>query len=84
MKILGKNDTGQIDDHTTRCFLDYTYFRDYYKIIVIDLIKQQAINFGPKAIQKISFTANLDRAGNTIIYFILEAGSVKVLQNGML
>ena len=26
----------------------------------------------PKAIQQINFTANLDRAGNTRIYFILE------------
>ena len=50
MKILEKIDTGQRDDYTTGCFLDYTYFRDYYKMIAIDLSKQQAINFDPKAI----------------------------------
>ena len=50
MKILEKIDTGQRDDYTTGCLLDYTYFRDYQKMIAIDLSKQQAINFDPKAI----------------------------------
>ena len=80
MKILEKIDTGQIDDYTSGCFLDYTYFRDYYKMIAIDLSKQQAINFDPKAIQQINFTANLDRAGNTRIYFILEEAKETVLE----
>ena len=31
--------TGQEDDYATRCFLDYPYFKDSYKIIVIDLSK---------------------------------------------
>ena len=25
------------DDYTTGCLLDYNYFKDYYKIITIDL-----------------------------------------------
>ena len=37
-----------------------------------DLSKQQALDAHPKAIQQINFTANLDRAGNTRLYFILE------------
>ena len=41
-------------------------------MIAIDLSKQQALDADPKAIQQINFTANLDRAGNTRIYFILE------------
>ena len=80
MKILEKIDTGQRDDYTTGCFLDYTYFRDYYKMITIDLSKQQAVNFDPKAIQQINFTANLDRTGNTRIYFILEEAKETVLE----
>ena len=64
--------TGQGDDYTTGCLLDYTYFKKYYKMIAIDLSKQQALDADPKAIQQINFTANLDRAGNTRIYFILE------------
>ena len=44
----------------------------YYKIITIDLSKQKALDADPKAIQQISFTANLDRDGNTRFHFILE------------
>ena len=79
---------GQGDDYKTGCFLDHTYFKKYYKVIAIDLSKQQALNADPKAIQQINFTANLSEA-NTRIYFILEEtkknifefsqGTVKVL-----
>ena len=52
--------------------LDYIYFKNHYKIIAVDLSKQQALDADPKSIQQINFRANLDRAGNTRIYFILE------------
>ena len=48
-------------------------------MIAIDLSKQQALDADPKAIQQINFTANLDRAGNTRIYFILEEVKETVL-----
>ena len=64
--------TGQGDDYTTGCLLDYIYFKNYCKMIAVDLSKQQVPDADPKAIQQINFTANLDRAGNTRIYFILE------------
>ena len=41
-------------------------------MIAIDLSKQQALDSDPKAIQQISFTANLDRAGNTRLYLFLK------------
>ena len=41
-------------------------------MIVVDLSKQQALDADPRAIQQINFTANLDRAGSTRIYLILE------------
>ena len=63
---------GQGDDYTTGCLLDYTYFKEYYKMITVDLSNQQALDADPKAIQQINFTTNLDRAGNTRLYFILE------------
>ena len=50
--------TGQGDDYSTGCLLDYTYFKSYYKLIPIDLSKQQALDADPKAIQQIIFTAN--------------------------
>ena len=70
--------TGQGDYYKTGCLLDYIYFKNYYKIIVVDLSKQ-ALDADPKAIQQINFTANLDRAGNTRIYFILEEAKETVL-----
>ena len=46
----------------------------------VDLSKQQILNNGdPGAIQQIPFTANLDRAGNTRIYFILEEAKETIL-----
>ena len=39
---------GQIDDYTTDCLLDYNYFNNYYKMIAIDLSKQQAFDADPK------------------------------------
>ena len=71
--------TGQGDDYTTGCLLDYLYFMDTYKIIAVDLIKQQALDADPRAIQQINFTANLDRAGNTRVYFILEEAKQTIL-----
>ena len=41
-------------------------------MIAVDLSKQQALDADPRAIQQINFTANLDRAGNTRVYFILK------------
>ena len=80
---------GQGDDYTTGCLLDYPYFTDTYKMIAVALSKQQALDADPRAIQQINFTANLDRARNTRVYFILEEvketildfsqGTVKVL-----
>ena len=64
--------TGQGGDYTTGCLLDYSYFMDTYKMIAVDLSKQQALDADPREIQQINFTANLDKAGNTRVYFILE------------
>ena len=63
---------GQEDDYTTGCLLDYSYFKSHYKMIAIDLSKQQALYADPRAFQQINFTANLDRAGNTTMFFIIE------------
>ena len=71
--------TGQGDDYTTGCLLDYPYFVDTYKMIAVDLSKQQALDADPRAIQQINFTANLDRAGNTRVYFFLEEAKETVL-----
>ena len=41
-------------------------------MIAIDLRKQQVFDADPRAIQQINFTANLDRDGNTTVFFIIE------------
>ena len=48
-------------------------------MIAIDLSKQQALDGDPRAIQQINFTANLDRAGNTTMFFITEEAKETVL-----
>ena len=92
-KVTYKNITkiaiGKEDDYTAGCLLDYTYFRDNYKMIALDLSRQTALAADPRAIQQINFTANLDRPGHTRVYFIFEEseetklnfaqGTVKVL-----
>ena len=70
---------GQGDDDTTGCLLDYPYFKKHYKMIATDLSKQQALDADTRAIQQIDFTANLDRAGNTTMFFIIEKAKGTVL-----
>ena len=72
--------TGQGDDYTTGCWLDYAYLRDFYKMIAIDLSKQQELDADPKAIQQINFTENLDRAGNTRIFNTVSDFSQRTLK----
>ena len=76
----------QVDDYTTGCLLDYSYFKENYKLIAIDLSKQQELDADPRAIRQINFRANLDSA--TMFFIIEEAketvfefsqGTVKVL-----
>ena len=71
--------TGQGDKYTSGCLLDYQYFKVYYKMIAVDLSKQQALDADPRAIQQINFTANLNRAGNARFYFILEEAKETIL-----
>ena len=48
-------------------------------MIAVALSKQQALDADPRAIQQINFTANLDRACNTRIYFILKEAKETIL-----
>ena len=71
--------TGQGDDYTTSCLMDYSYFKDHCKMIAIDLSKQQALDADPRAIQQINFTESLDRNGNTSMFVIIEETKETVL-----
>ena len=76
---IRKNTTGKGDDYTTACLLNYSYFKENYKIIATDLRKQQALDADPRAILQINFTGNLERAGNTTMLFIIEQPKETVL-----
>ena len=76
---IRKTATGQGDDYTTGGLLDYSYFKENYKMIVIDLSKQQALDADPRAIQQINFTANLDRAEGVTMFFVIEEAKETVL-----
>ena len=81
--------TGKGDDYTAGCLLNYYYFKENYKMIAIDLSKQHALDADPRSLQQVNFTANLDRARNKTMFFIIEKvketifefsqGTVKVL-----
>ena len=36
--------TGQVDDYTIGCLLEYQYFKDHYNLIAIDLSKQKELD----------------------------------------
>ena len=69
--------TDQGDDYTTGCVLDNNYFNNYYKMLAIDLSKQQALDADPKEIQQINFTKNLEN--QSVILFIIEEVKETVL-----
>ena len=53
--------------------LDYPYFTEHYKMIAIDLSKQQVLDADSKVIQQINLSESLDRDGNTMFFIIQEA-----------
>ena len=70
-----KISTGQGDDYTTACLLDFAYFKNNYRLIAADLSKQKALDVDSRAIQQIIFTGKIKtEVANTrvIIYYILE------------
>ena len=69
---IRKISTGQGNDYTTECLLDCPYFKKYYKLIAIDLSKQQKLDADPKAIEQINVTGNQDRAQGSTMFFIIE------------
>ena len=51
--------TGQDDDYTTGCLLDFDYFEKNYRLITADLSKQKASDADSRAIQQIIFTGKI-------------------------
>ena len=70
--------TGQGDDYTTGCLLDYQYFKDHYNLIAIDLSKQKELDADSRAIQQIEFYGMLKT--NSRVCTVLEKSKETVLQ----
>ena len=52
---IRKTTTGQGDDYTMGCLLDYQYFKDHYQLIAVDLSKQKELDADSRAVQHIEF-----------------------------
>ena len=59
MIILEKLARGQGDEYMTGCLLNYTYFKENYKLIAIDFNKQKPLDVNLKATQRINFNKNV-------------------------
>ena len=57
-----KVSTGQGDDYTTCCLLDFSYYKNNYRLIAADLSKQKALDADTRAIQQIIFTGKIKSA----------------------
>ena len=79
---IRKVSTGYGDDYTTGCLLDYAYFIENYKLIVVDLSKQKALDADPRPVQQIVFQGVAGRNANTKIrlYTILEKLKETILE----
>ena len=52
-------------------------FKNYFKIIAIDISRQQELDFDPKAIQQINFSGNLEQQAK--IFFVTEVAKKIIL-----
>ena len=52
---IRKLTTGQGEDYTTGCLLDYDYIKNHYRLIAIDLSRQKELDADLKAIQQLEF-----------------------------
>ena len=62
--------TGKGDNYATGCLLDYKYFKDFYKLVAIDLSKQKELDADPRAIQQIEFIGKL--SADSFVLHVLE------------
>ena len=71
-------DISRNNEYTTGNLLDYDYFKKYYKLIAIDLSKQQALQENEDLIQQINFIGRLKEAAN--VFIIIEKKEHTILE----
>ena len=80
---IRKISTGQGDDYTTACLLDFAYFENNCRLLAADLSKQKALDADSRAIQQIIFTGTIKATvANTrlVIFYVLEKSKETVLE----
>ena len=60
-------DISRNNEYTTGNLLDHDYFKKHYKLIAIDLSKQQVLQENEDLIKQINFTGKLEEAANVFI-----------------
>ena len=75
-------DISRNNEYTTRNSLDYDYFKEHYKLIAIDLSKQQVLQENKDLIQQINFIGRLDINVNARanVFIIIEKKEHTILE----
>ena len=71
-------DISRNNEYITGYLLDYDYFKKYYKLIAIDLSKQQVLQENEDLIQQINFIGRLEEAAN--VFIIIEKKENTILE----
>ena len=71
-------DISRNNEYTTGNLLDYDYFKKYYKLIAIDLSKQQVLQENEDLIPQINFIGKLEEASN--VFIIIEKKENTILE----
>ena len=71
-------DISRNNEYTTGNLLDYDYFKKYFKLIAIDLSKQQVLQENEDLIQQINFIGRLEQAAN--VFIIIEKKENTILE----
>ena len=67
-------DISRNNEYTTGNLLDYDYFKKHYKLIAIDLSKQQVLQENEDLMQQINFIGRIEEAAN--IFIIIEEETI--------
>ena len=71
-------DISRNNEYTTGNLLDYDYFKKYYKLIAIDLSKQQVLQENEDLVQQINFIEKVEEAAN--VFIIIEKKENTILE----
>ena len=71
-------DISRNNEYTTGNLLDYVYFEKYFKLIAIDLSKQQALQENEELIHQVNFIGRLTEAAN--VFIIIEKKEKTILE----